>query len=221
MTSPPALSRVAVDEAVSAERRRLADHVAELSDEQWSTASLCAAWTVRDVVAHLTSTTRTGVLRIARAAVRARGSFDRMEIDLAAERAAAHATPELVAQLRKSAETNRRFPGSTPLDPLMDLVVHGQDIARPLGRRYVSPPEAVAASLTHVATTSFLGGPKRLAGLRLVSTDTGWSLGDGPEVSGGDIDLLLVASGRPSGLAALAGPGLATLTARLTGGNPR
>lgn len=220
MSSPP-LSRDAVDQAVSAERRRLADHVADLTDAQWATGSLCAAWTARDVVAHLTTTTRTGVLRIARAAVRARGSFDRMEIALAGERAAAHSTAELVAQLRESAESSRRFPGSAPVDPLMDLVIHGQDIARPLGRSYVSPPEVVATSLAHVATSSFLGAPRRLAGLRIVSADTDWSLGDGPEVIGPDIDLLLVASGRPSGLAALAGPGLATLTDRLTGGNPR
>lgn len=91
-----------------------------------------------------------------------------------------------------------------------------QDIARPLGRRYDSPPDVVAASLAHVATSRFLGGPRRLSGLRLVSTDIGWSLGEGAEVRGPDVDLLLVASGRPSGLAALDGPGVATLTERLT-----
>jgi uncharacterized protein (TIGR03083 family) len=195
--------------------RRLADHVAGLSDEQWATGSLCTAWTVRDVVAHLTTTTRTGVLRVMRAAIRARGSFDRMEIDLAAERAAAHATAELVAQLRESAASTRRAPGSSPMDPLMDVVIHGQDITRPLGRHYESPPEVVAASLAYVATSRFLGGPRRLSGLRLVSTDTGWSLGEGAEVRGPDVDLLLVASGRPSGLATLSGPGVATLTERL------
>ena len=91
-TSPPALSRAAVDEAVSAERRRLADFVADLTDEQWATPSLCAAWTVRDVISHLGTTTRTSVPRMLRAALKARGSFDRMGVDLAAERVAAHTT---------------------------------------------------------------------------------------------------------------------------------
>jgi uncharacterized protein (TIGR03083 family) len=215
MTSSPALARDAVDAAVSAERRRLADSVADLTDEQWATPSLCAAWTVRDVIAHLTVTTRLTVPRLLRAAVRARGSFDRMAVDLAAVRAAAYTTAELVAQLRESADSTRRFPGSAPMDPLMDLVVHGQDVARPLGRRHVSPPEVVAACLVHVATNRFMGGPRRLAGVRLVSTDSGWTLGDGAELRGPDVDLLLVAAGRRAGLAALDGPGTAVVAGRL------
>ncbi|GAA3220832.1 maleylpyruvate isomerase family mycothiol-dependent enzyme [Pseudonocardia petroleophila] len=169
----PSLSRSAVDAAVAAERLRLADHVAGLTDEQWRTPSLCSAWTVRDVVAHLTTTTRITVPGLLVAAVRARGDFDRMEIALAAARAAAHTTAELVGQLRESADSTRRFPGSAPLDPLMDLVIHAQDVARPLGTAYVSPPEVVAAALAHVAVNRFMGAPRRLAGVRLVSADTG------------------------------------------------
>jgi uncharacterized protein (TIGR03083 family) len=215
MSSLSGFLRADVDQAVSAERRRLADHVADLTDEQWATPSLCAAWTVRDVIAHLTVTTRLTVPRLLRAAVRARGSFDRMEVGLAAERAVAYTTVDLVAQLRESAGSTRRFPGSTPMDPLMDLVIHGQDIARPLGRRYVSPPEVVAACLAYVATNRFMGGPRRLSGVRLVSTDTRWTLGDGAELRGPDIDLLLVAAGRRAGLAALDGPGVAVVSERL------
>jgi uncharacterized protein (TIGR03083 family) len=215
MTSSPALARAAVDEAVSAERRRLADSVADLTDEQWATPSLCTAWTVRDVIAHLTVTTRLTVPRLLRAAVRARGSFDRMEVDLAAQRAAAYTTAELVAQLRESADSTRRFPGSTPMDPLMDLVVHAQDVARPLDRRHVSPPDVVAACLAYVATNRFMGGPQRLAEVRLVSADTGWTSGDGAELRGPDVDLLLVAAGRRAGLDALDGPGTAVVAGRL------
>lgn len=110
MTAPPvpALSPPEVDEAVLAERRRLADALSHLTDDQWATASLCAAWSVRDVVAHLTTTTRTGPLRVLWAAVRARGSFDRMEMGLAAQRAAAHSTAGLVGLLRESAGSTRR-----------------------------------------------------------------------------------------------------------------
>src|ERR687894_510872 len=172
MSTPPALSRTAVDAAVAAERHRVADLVADLTDEEWTTPSLCAAWTVRDVLAHLTVTTRLTVPRLVRAAVRARGSFDRMEIDLAAQRAAAYSTDELVAQLHESARSTRRFPGSPPRDPLMDLVVHGQDIARPLGRQHGSPPDVVADCLAYVAANRFMGGPRRLAGGGLRATGT-------------------------------------------------
>ena len=215
MRSSLPLPRAAIEEAVAAERCRLADHVADLTDEQWATPSLCAAWTVREVVAHLTVTTRITVARLLRAAVRARGRFDRMEIDLAAERAAAYTTAELVAQLRESAGSTRRTPGSGPMDPLMDLVIHAQDIARPLGRQYVSPPEVVAACLAYVATNRFMGGPRRLSGLRLVSTDSGWTLGNGSDLRGPDIDLLLVAAGRRAGLDALHGPATTIVAARL------
>ena len=99
VSSSLSLARDAVDEAVCAERCRLADHIGDFIGEQWATPSLCAAWTVRDVIAHLTVTTRLTVPRL----VRARGNFDRMEVDLAKERAAAYTTAELVAQLRESA----------------------------------------------------------------------------------------------------------------------
>ncbi|MGD9986949.1 maleylpyruvate isomerase family mycothiol-dependent enzyme [Pseudonocardia sp.] len=213
--SPVALPRDVVDAAVSAERRRLADHVAVLTDAQLASRSLCTEWTVRDVLAHLTTTTRLTVPLLLGAAIRARGSFDRMEVDLAARRAAAFTTGQLVAQLRESAGSSRRFPGSSPMDPLMDLVIHGQDISRPLGVPYASPPEVVTASLDHVAANKLMGGPKRLAGVRLVSSDSGWTHGEGAEVRGADVDLLLVASGRRSGLAGLAGPGVDVVAARL------
>ena len=61
--------------------------MADLDDAQWSTQSLCEAWTVRDLIAHLTVTTRLSIPKVLVAAVRARGSFDRMEINLAASRA--------------------------------------------------------------------------------------------------------------------------------------
>ena len=99
----PALDRTAIQVALADERRRLADHVAGLTEEEWSTPSLCEAWTVRDVIAHLGTTTRTSARKILREAIRARGSFDRMEIALAAERVAAYPSDELVAQLRESA----------------------------------------------------------------------------------------------------------------------
>ena len=120
-----------------------------------------------------------------------------------------------LAQLHESAGSTRRFPGSTPRDPLMDLVVHGQDIARPLGRRSVSPPDVVADCLAYVAGNRFMRGPQRLSGVRLVSTDTGWTSGEGAELRGSDVDLLLVAAGRRAGLDALEGPGVAVVSARL------
>lgn len=42
-------------ELITAERRRVADLLAGLDDEQWAAPSLCDGWTVREVGAHLTA----------------------------------------------------------------------------------------------------------------------------------------------------------------------
>lgn len=214
----PVLDPDEIDAAVRAERLNLCDFLEGLDDAEWSTRSLCSAWTVRDVAAHLTTTTRETVPMVVKAAIKARGSFDRMTVEVAGERAARFTTDELVAQLRESAGSSRRMPGSGPMDPLMDLLIHGQDIARPLGRRYVMRPEVAAPSLAYVAGNRFLGGPRRLAGLELVATDVPWAQGKGPRVQGIAEDLLLVAAGRAAGLARLAGPGVAILAQRLAVG---
>lgn len=211
----PVLDRDEIDAAVRAERLSLCDLPEGLDDSEWAAQSMCSAWTVRDVAAHLTTTTRETVPSVVKAAIKARGSFDRMTVDVAGERAATFTTDELVAQLRESAGSSRRMPGISPMDPLMDLLIHGQDIARPLGRRYVMRPEVAAPSLAYVAGNRFLGGPQRLAGLELIATDVPWASGKGPRVQGTAEDLLLVAAGRAAGLAHLTGPGVEILVERL------
>ena len=43
---------------VHTERRALAADLNDLSTEDWATPSLCTDWTVRDVVAHMTATSK-------------------------------------------------------------------------------------------------------------------------------------------------------------------
>lgn len=110
---------------------------------------------------------------------------------------------------RETAGSARRTPLSSPLDPLVDVLVHGQDIARPLGRVRAIPADLLPVALDHFWTSKFYGTQKRFHGLRLIATDLNWTAGDGPhEVRRPAADLLLLASGRPAGLAALTGPGL-------------
>ena len=212
----PAMDDERIASAVGAERLDLCDFLDSLDEADWAAPSLCTAWTVREVVAHLTTTTRETIGSVLKAAVKARGSFDRMTADTARTRAAAFSPAELVAQLRASAASSRRMSGSGPMDPLMDLLVHGQDIAHPLGRGYPLRKDVAVPVLDYVAANRLLGGPKRLAGLGLVATDVPWSSGRGPEVRGRAEDLLLIAAGRPAGLAHLAGPGVDRLSERIT-----
>src|SRR5689334_6517323 len=58
----------------------------------------------------------------------------------------------LLAELRGMAGSRRRAPGVSHLEPMLDLLVHGQDIALPLGRVRAMPVAAAAAAATRVWT---------------------------------------------------------------------
>ncbi|MBF6467218.1 maleylpyruvate isomerase family mycothiol-dependent enzyme [Nocardia beijingensis] len=199
-----------------AERLGLADFLDDLDYPEWAVESLCEGWTVHDVLAHLTLSNRVTLGATIAGILRARGDWNRMTERMARERARRYSPTELIAQLREGAAWTRRAPGAGPLDPLVDTMIHGQDIARPLGRRRVVPVEQAVAGLEHVLRSRFYGSQKRLHGIRLVATDAEWSSGTGTtEISGPLGDLLLVATGRAAGLAGLTGTGVERLTSAL------
>jgi hypothetical protein len=59
-----------------------------------------------------------------------------------------------------------------------------------------------------------IGAKRRIAGLRLRATDSSWAHGDGPEVSGPLISLILAMTGRKGAHPDLTGDGLTTLADR-------
>ncbi|GAA0619962.1 maleylpyruvate isomerase family mycothiol-dependent enzyme [Kribbella sandramycini] len=182
---------------IEAERRDLADFLDSLTAPEWRIQSLCPGWTLHDVLAHLTTSTRTTWPMFLRGVLRARGNLDRMEAEIARARAARHTPAELIAQFRETAASTRRSPGSKPLDTLTDALVHGQDISIPLNHRRPMPLAPARAALDHVLTSPFYGARKRLRNTRLVATDTNWSAGTGSNLLQAPIaDLLLIATGR-------------------------
>lgn len=201
---------------VEAERLDLADFLETLDEHEWTAPSLCSGWTVRDVAAHLTLSTRQTTIGTLARVARARGDIDAVFADWARERSAACGPAEVIAQLRATAGSTHRLTISSPFDPLVDILVHGQDIARPLGRERPVLPERAIPALGHAWTSSFYGAPKRFAGLRFVATDGDWSTGDGPlEVHAPLSDLLLLATGRTAGLTGVTGPGATEAATRL------
>lgn len=199
---------------VDAERAALADLLESLDPPEWEHASLCEGWRVRDVAAHL-ALSHGGVRETAVAMVRARGSFARMIHDTAVAHAAA--PPEqLVAEIRGLLGSRRHAPGTTHLEPLLDVLVHTQDVAVPLGRAHEMPPEAAAVAATRVWTMGFpFHARRRLTGLHLAASDIAWSAGEGAPVHGPIAAILLLLTGRPAGLAGLSGEGVPGLAARL------
>jgi uncharacterized protein (TIGR03083 family) len=202
---------------VHAERAALIDDLVGLTDAQWAQPSLCEGWTVHDVAAHLVDNARATRRGIVRAMVRARLDFDRQNAHGVAR--ARGATPaETLDRLREVA-LRRTTPGA-PLDSrLVEEVVHGEDVRRPLGITRDYPRETVLRALAYQAHTWVgLGGAKQhVAGLRLVATDHAVALGEGADVRGPAVSLLLAVSGRTVALEDLEGPGVATLSGRLGG----
>ena len=204
--------------AVDTQRAHLCDLLADLDDDQWRQPSLCAGWTVRDVAAHLTLQ-QLGPGAVLRQMLQWRGSIDQTTAHVARQRAAALTTEQLIAEIRATIGSRRHIFGVTRMETLCDILVHGQDIAIPLGRHLDLPADAAAVAATRTLSMRWpppLPSARRMAGLRLTATDTAWSTGDGPAVQGPMAALLLVCCGRLVALPQLSGDGAAELTARLT-----
>jgi uncharacterized protein (TIGR03083 family) len=197
---------------VHAERAALIADLERLDDHRWEVPSLCPGWTVHDVVAHLVDTARTTRLGFLVGMARARFDFDRLNaLGVARER---RASPrETLAELRRVASRTSGPPA--PLDTrLVEEVVHGEDIRRPLGLTRSYPLDAVVRALRLQARTpaSFGGAKELVARVRLTATDADVSIGAGPEVTGSALSLLLAVSGRRVALDDLDGPGVDALT---------
>ncbi|MBM0126038.1 maleylpyruvate isomerase family mycothiol-dependent enzyme [Pimelobacter simplex] len=188
------------------QRRELARLLAGLDEEAWAAPSVCPGWTVRDVAAHVISVPQMTWGPFLRACVR--GGFWVPRVGLLEGRRRGRA--EIAAIL----EQYERYDGSrvsTPftghLESLMDVLVHVQDIVRPLGLRHDAPPEASAAAAGAALRLGVFFGRPRLGGVRLVATDVAWSHGQGPEVRAPMVELLLLCTGRSAAAAQVEGEG--------------
>jgi uncharacterized protein (TIGR03083 family) len=102
----------------------------------------------------------------------------------------------------------------THVEPLIDILVHTQDIVRPLGRRHAMPPEAATVAADRCRLLAPLTGSSRVVrGLRMVATDAAWSRGRGPTVEGPMEELLMLCAGRAPDTGRLAGDGVARVPA--------
>lgn len=185
--------------AIDAQRVRVADLLDGVTGDEWQTPSLCAGWTVRDVAAHLTLQ-QLG-LREAVGLFRTPGSLNTMIREAARRKAATRSPASLVAEIRAMVGSRRHNVGVTPGETLIDILVHGLDIAVPLGRDLEIPTDAAAAAATRMWTMRWprpIVSRRRFAGLRLTATDADWSVGSGAAVEGPMTALLLLLAGRTS-----------------------
>jgi uncharacterized protein (TIGR03083 family) len=200
---------------IHTERKALAGTIEGLTPEQWSSPSLCAGWTIGFLAAHILAGAEQTPGNFLRGMAATGFRFNAlMERDA---RRRAQLSPQQVAGRLGERTTTTNHPPAPVMAMLGEVVMHGEDIRRPAGLPGTVAGDAANACLRMYTTASFpVGGKKRIRGLRLVSTDTGWSYGTGPEVSGPAMSLLLAMTGRAAGLDGLSGDGAAALGQRLT-----
>ena len=199
-------------DAIADERRVLADVLDGLDKTQWATQSLCGKWDVRGVAAHLLGPTVTGIPEILWLVLRARGNFEKSNMALT-DRVVARYGDRLPQMLRDNADHRFTPPGTGPVAPMTDLLVHGQDIRRPLGIERSFDADRQRAALDFLNSPASRRGfaPLRVP-VRWVADDVGWSSGpasgDLPTVTGPAEAVMLSLTRRPVAVEDLSGDGV-------------
>jgi len=200
-------------DTVRAERAALAADLEGLDDARWATPSLCSEWSVRDVLAHMTATAQITAGTFFPKLLSAGFSLSKMQAaDIARDRGSSPA--DALARFKAQANSSKHPPA--PADSwLGEVIVHAEDIRRPLGITHSHPTDAVVRAADFYKRSNLvIGGKKRAAGLRLRATDTDWASGDGPEVAGPIMSILMAITGRSAAVDDLSGEGVATLRSR-------
>jgi uncharacterized protein (TIGR03083 family) len=198
---------------VHVERASLGEFLDTLTPEQWAAPTWCDKWNVLEVVAHLTAAGNITAPHFFAGFAKTGFKFDKfVEGDL---RNFSSGTPaDVKARYDAIINSNRKPPGPAYI-ALGEVMVHGEDIRRALGARGEHPAEhLVTLAESYKKTGGPLRSKRRVAGLKLKATDVDWSTGDGPEVEGPCMSLILGMVGRTGALDDCEGPGVATLRAR-------
>ena len=192
---------------ISAERGALADDLANLTPAQWDTPSLCSEWTVRNIVAHLSATASLNPATFFVNVAKAGFNFDRF----ANGQIGKHRGPDPAATLSefRDLQNSTSAPPSPKTSWLGEVVVHGEDVRRPLGIPHTYPPDAVREVIDfYKGSNMLIGSKKRIAGLALRATDHDWQHGQGEAVEGPLLSLLLAMTGRGAARDDLTVPGV-------------
>lgn len=199
---------------IEKERASLADALAALPEDDWDKPSLCSGWSVRQVVGHVIATANQTPGSFFTKFVGSGFSFNRLLAKDIERYTDGRSNPELVDSLRSRVQARTAPPGPT-LSWLGETIVHSEDIFRALNGYRDHPVEHVTAAADFYTTSNLLiGAKKRIEGVKLQATDAEWSHGDGPEVSGPAIALVLAMTGRKVALDDLTGDGVEVLRGR-------
>jgi uncharacterized protein (TIGR03083 family) len=198
---------------VHAERAALVDDLTNHLDLDWATPSLCKGWDVRDVIAHLAATASLSRWGFAKEIIDTRFRPDRIvdrQIDAARRLPAAESLSALRAAIYATAS-----PPQPTITRVIEIVVHGEDIRRPLQIEHRYATTYIADALRYLAHDHRFGAKTRIDGLKLLASDADVIVGHGERVEGPAVSLLLAASGRRVAIQDLSGPGRPSLERRI------
>jgi uncharacterized protein (TIGR03083 family) len=202
-----------------AERAALAEDLSDLTAEQWRRRTLCGQWDVEDVLAHLTAAASLNQWQWLRSMLGARFRPDEHNQRRLAE--CRGETPVGTLQLFRTIIRSTTAPsGHTPAY-LGEVVVHAQDIRRPLGLPRRPAVDALTPVAEFFARRDFtVASRTNVTGLQLRANDGPFRAGSGPRVEGSTLALVMSMAGRKSYLDELDGPGVSILRSRLQGPAP-
>ena len=168
---------------------------------------------MRDIVAHLSATASLNPGSFFLNMAKAGFNFDKF----ANGQIEKHRGPDPAATLSefRSLQNSTSAPPGPKTSWLGEVVVHGEDLRRPLGISHAYPLDAVREVIdSYKGTNMLIGSKKRVAGLALKATNDDWQHGQGDPVEGPLLSLLLAMTGRGAACDDLTGPGVATLRNR-------
>jgi uncharacterized protein (TIGR03083 family) len=199
---------------IAAERTLLVDALADLPDDRWEQPTLCPEWTARDVLAHLLASTYLSPPKFFAAMAGSGFNFNKM-VGKYVNKIGDGKTPDQLLDDYRSRVSSHTAPPAPKTTWLGETLIHGEDIFRAGGSYREHPVEhVVAVADFYKGSNAIVGAKKRIAGVTLRATDTEWTTGTGPEVSGPLIAIVMAMVGRKLALADLAGDGLNTLRHR-------
>lgn len=198
---------------IHGEREAMADTLSTLTGEQWAAPSWCEGWTVQETAGHILAAAEQTYGNFYKELAQSGFRFH-VFTDRGAKRLGALDTADIVSRLRARTTTTNHPPA--PVSAMLgEIVTHGQDIRGPLGLTHCPPEAAMTAVADNFARSNLLiGAKRRIAGLGLRATDCTWTAGDGPEVSGPLLDLILAMAGRRQACGVLTGEGVGLLKRR-------
>jgi uncharacterized protein (TIGR03083 family) len=118
-------------DAVRTMRLSVADLLDTVAPGEWDAPSLCAQWRVRDVAGHLAIVPTITTPQMLAAGPRGRLNPNRINTVIA-RRNGSRQMQEIVAMIRDHAGDRTTAKILDMRDSLFDLIVHSQDIARPV-----------------------------------------------------------------------------------------